>query len=195
MEKKYLLISIEDDRAKNLSGILGNKTCKKIIDLLAEKNQASEKDIADELKLPINTIEYNLKKLLSAELIEKAKNFFWSKKGKKIPMYRLSNKSIIISPDSSRVSSKIKSILPIVLISGVGAILIQKIFAVKDVIQNEVAPRASDTMAAGAKLAEESSQSFFQGTASTSYPLIGIWFLIGAIFATLMMIILNWRKL
>lgn len=188
MEKKYILISMEDDRAKNLSGVLGNKTCKRIVDFLAEKNQASEKDIADELNLPINTVEYNLKKLLSAELIEKAKNFFWSKKGKKIPMYRLSNKSIIISPGSSRVSSKIKSILPIVLISGVGAVLVQKIFAVKQVVE-------SNTLLQGTKLAQEAAPSIFRETASTNFPLIGIWFLIGAIFATLMMIILNWRKL
>lgn len=188
MEKKYLLISMEDDKAKNLAGILGNKTCKKIIDFLAEKREASEKDIADELKSPINTVEYNLKKLLSAELIEKAKTFFWSKKGKKIPMYRLSNKSIIISPGSSRVSSKIKSILPAVLLSGVGAVLIQKIFAAKTLVENEA-------MAAGAKLAEEYVQSDAQGSLIyANIPAIGVWFLAGAIFALLIIAILNWRK-
>lgn len=179
---------MEDDKAKNLAGILGNKTCKKIIDLLAEKREASEKDLADELKCPINTVEYNLKKLLSAELIEKAKTFFWSKKGKKIPMYKLSNKSIIISPGSSRISSKIKSIVPAVLISGVGAVLIQKIFAVKTAVENEA-------MLAGAKLAEASSQSDVQeALLYTNITTSGLWFLAGAIFALLIIVILNWRK-
>ena len=35
-----------------------------------------------------------------------------------------SNKSIIISPKSSKISSKIKSILPIAIIIGIGAFLI-----------------------------------------------------------------------
>jgi DNA-binding transcriptional ArsR family regulator len=189
MEKKYLLISMEDDRAKNLSGILGNQTCKKIIDLLAEKKQVSEKDISDKLKLPLNTIEYNLKKLLSAELVEKTKAFFWSKKGKKIPMYKLSNKSIIISPGSSRVSSKIKSILPVVLLSGVGAILVQKIFGTQKIVEDQA-------MLAGSRLAEESVKSGAPNAISyLNMPEIGIWFLAGAIFAVLIIITLNWRKL
>jgi len=189
MEKKYLLISMEDDRVRALSGVLGNKTCKKVIDFLAEKKEASEKDIADELKTPLNTIEYNLKKLLAAELVEKAKTFFWSKKGKKIPMYRLSNKSIIISPSSSRISSKIKSVLPAVLISGVGAILVQKIFVVKKIVENEA-------LLGGAKLAEGSVQSNAQeALLYLNMSELGIWFLAGAIFALLIMIILNWRKL
>ena len=123
MEEKYLLLSLEDDRTIELSKILGNKTCKKIIGFLADRNESSEKDIADGLKLPINTIEYNLKKLIKVEIIEKTNNFFWSKKGKKIPMYRVSNKSIIISP-RKKISSKLKTILPVALISGVVASVI-----------------------------------------------------------------------
>ena len=100
---------MNDEKSKTLAGVLGNKTCKKIIDFLITKNEASEKDIANALNIPINTAEYNLKKLVDSGLIQRAKNFFWSKKGKKIPLYRLSNKSIIISPKSSNIGSKIKS--------------------------------------------------------------------------------------
>ena len=56
------MISMDDDKAKAMAGVLGNKTCKKIIDCLAEQ-ETSEKDLADNLKLPISTVEYNLKKL------------------------------------------------------------------------------------------------------------------------------------
>ena len=47
MEKKYLLVSMEDEKAKHLAGVLGNKTCKKIIDLLSETKELSEKDLSD----------------------------------------------------------------------------------------------------------------------------------------------------
>jgi len=97
MANKYVMISMEDDSVKHLAGVLGNKTAKKILDVLAEK-EMSENDIAKELGIPINTTEYNLKKLVSAGLIEPSKAFFWSVKGKKIPVYKISNKSIIISP-------------------------------------------------------------------------------------------------
>ena len=57
--------------------------------------------IAKELGMPINTAEYNLKKLIKVGLIEKSKEFFWSVKGKKIPMYKVSNKHILIVPKSN----------------------------------------------------------------------------------------------
>ena len=49
----------------------------------------------------MNTLDYNLKKLIGAGLIEKTSSFFWSVKGKKIPTYRLANKKIIISTKNS----------------------------------------------------------------------------------------------
>ncbi len=116
-EKRYILVSMNDERAKSIAKVLGDKNCDKIINYLMEKKEASEKDIADALNIKLNTIEYNLKKLLKSELIKKSKNFFWSKKGKKINMYQLSNKSIVISPTSSKISSGIRAILPIILIS------------------------------------------------------------------------------
>lgn len=98
MVEKFILMDMNDERSKKISEVLGNKTCKKIIDYLSEVKEASEKDISDKLGVPINTIEYNLKKLIESGLVEKTKNFFWSVKGKKIDMYRLSNKKILISP-------------------------------------------------------------------------------------------------
>ncbi|MFA4953369.1 MAG: helix-turn-helix domain-containing protein [Candidatus Pacearchaeota archaeon] len=188
-EKKYILISMEDERSKKLADILGNKTCKKIIDLLAEEKEASEKDIADKLNVPLNTIEYNLKKLIQAELIEKTKNFFWSKKGKKIPTYKLSNKSIIISP-KSRISSKLKSILPVALLSGLGAVLIKSFFYSQQIVREK----------AVAGLASEFSTQALQNTIFDGNILLlqspaWVWFLAGTLFTLVIFTIINWRKL
>ena len=48
-----------------------------------------------------------------------SKKFFWSKKGKKILLYNISEKHIVISPKSIKPSySKLRSLIPVVLIMG-----------------------------------------------------------------------------
>ncbi len=193
MEEKFLLISMEDERAKKLADVLGNKTCKKIIDLFAEKGELSEKDISDHLKMPLNTVEYNLKKLIAAELVEKTKTFFWSQKGKKIPTYNLSNKAIIISPKNSNLSSKLKSILPVAFVAGLASVALRQFY-----IYSSAAPQAfeeSVSLKAAAfdmanEAAVESSNFFF-----SSPPSAWLWFLSGAVLVLILFSILNWRKL
>lgn len=118
-------MGLDDERSKKVAEVLGNKTCKKIIDYLAEIKEASEKDISDALKIPINTVEYNLKKLLDASLVEKTKNFFWSKKGRKIGLYKLARKHIVISPKSTKPSlTVLKTIIPVIVTVAIIALLV-----------------------------------------------------------------------
>jgi DNA-binding transcriptional ArsR family regulator len=194
MNKKYLLVSMNDERIKEIAEIFGNKTCKKILDYLSNNEQASEKDLADALKVPINTVEYNLKKLLKTDLVESTSNFFWSKKGKKIVMYRLSNKSVIISPKNFKISSKVKSILPVALISVALAILVKTFYSVRDAM-SESAPLlmnagqgAMDVATVPERFAENSSFLFSSSPA-------WVWFLGGALLAIVIFAVLNWRKL
>lgn len=184
MEKKYILISLEDEKAKKLADVLGNKTCKKIIDLLVEK-EASEKDIADFLKMPINTVEYNLKKLLAAGLIEKSKSYFWSQKGKKIDMYKVSNKSIIISP-KNKITSEIKSILPVALVSGIAAVGLKYYFTLKDT----VVMGSSDFSVAKAAEGLPAISSILLACSNNLW----LWFLAGSLFALVVFMILNYTK-
>ena len=183
------MVSIHDSRARAISEVLANKTCKKIIDYLAETKSASETDIAKAINLPLNTTEYNIKKMIEAGLIEKTKQFFWSAKGKKISMYQLSNKSIVISP-KSLVTNKLISILPVVLLSGILTLAIRYYY-----MNQFVSQRVMD-------FAEKSVESASAPQAMTganellaSLPSQWIWFLSGALFALVIYLILNWRKL
>ena len=74
MDDKFILMGLEDSRAGHVAEVLKNKTCKKILDFLADTKEASELDISKGLGMPINTAEYNLKKLIKAGLVEKTKN-------------------------------------------------------------------------------------------------------------------------
>ena len=71
MTEKYLLFNLDDDRAKKLGEVISNSTARKIVNFLAEK-ESSETEISKSLGLALNTIEYNLKKLLEAGMIEKS---------------------------------------------------------------------------------------------------------------------------
>ena len=122
-EDRFMLVSLEDSKSKAIAEVIGSKTCKKIINYLAEKKEASQKDLSDALDIPMNTLDYNVKKLLESGFVQKRKNFFWSKKGKKIIMYELSNKSIVFSPKKVN-SEKIKSILPAFILTLAGTFAI-----------------------------------------------------------------------
>lgn len=118
MSEKFLLVSMDDEKSKKLGEIISNPSARKIINLLAEK-ELSISEIAREFSMPINSVQYNVEKLLEAGVIEESKSF-WSIKGKKMPVYKAANKLIVISPKkTSNFYSKIKSVIPVVLVSGV----------------------------------------------------------------------------
>lgn len=120
---KFILMGLDDEISKHIAEVLKNPTCKKILNLLGDVKEASEKDIADGLNIPINTVEYNINKLIKSGLVEKTKNFFWSVKGKKIPTYKLARKHIIISPNKKPDLNYLKTILPIILIAAILVVL------------------------------------------------------------------------
>ncbi len=201
MAKKYLAISLEGQESKKLAGVLSSDKCKKILSMLAEK-EASETDIARELKTPINTIEYNLKKLLETGLVKKSKNFFWSRKGKKIDMYKTANRSILISPKFSLV----KLIVPAAIISIILAFLIKIYYSGIRILSVEkikgAGERIFETATSGAReaagTAPEAAGAMVNATQKTittvQDPYTWLFFLIGALVALLIFFILNRKK-
>ena len=198
MSEKYIMLDVNDPKAQNVAEVLSNKTAKKILSLLAE-NELSESDIANKLGFPINTIDYNIKKLENAGLIEKTKQYFWSVKGKKIPLYKISNKKIVISPKST-----FRGVIPTVLVSGAVALGLryllvsqQRVFVERSADLSGGAPSiASEALGA---VANGSSQKTVDIVPDVFYALSGvgnewIWFFLGAITALLIFLVWNWRR-
>lgn len=124
-DDKFIMMDMNDKRSKKVAEVLGNKTCKAILDYLTYNSEKSEEDIAKALDMKLNTVEYNLKKLLHSGLVDKSKKFFWSKKGKKIPTYSLANKHIVISPKHTKPNLNVlKTIIPIIAAIAVVAIVL-----------------------------------------------------------------------
>lgn len=197
--ENFILVSMNDDKSKDLADVLGNKTCKNIINYLVEIESASAKDISDELKIGMSVVDYNIKKLLKSGLVEKKKDFFWSKKGKKIVMYKVTNKSVVISAKKN-VSSKLKSLIPafmLVSTSTFGVYVYEKIQGTQTLVQKSM-DIATPSLAnrfyeAGASdgIAEIMTEGIVQHTGN----LLWIWFLGGALLTLIIFSILNWKKL
>ena len=114
-EETFVLLSLEDQKSKELAQVISNETARKILDYLGKKNEVSESQIAEALDAPISTVHYNVQQLLKVKLIE-SKEFEWSEKGKKILYYRLAKKLIVIAPKTSEsLYNQLKNLIPVSL--------------------------------------------------------------------------------
>jgi len=196
MNKKYVMFDLADERILSLSNVLSNKTCKKILEYLADK-ESSETEIAHNLSLPANTVNYNIKQLLNSGFIEKAKDFFWSVKGRKILRYRVAKKSIVISPKSSNF----KTTLAAVLVTAIGALII-KIYSDSVIVVKNAAQSGSDlaisgngeVMSAGALSAVSRAADVITSPVASQFSSAWEWFLLGGLFALLVYFLISELK-
>ena len=187
--KNFLLLSMEDEKIKKISNVISNESCRKILDYLSIR-ESTESEIADKLHLPISTVHYNLHQLTQTGLIE-SKEFHYSKKGKEVNHYRLANKYIIIAPKKTfGLKEKLKGILPVALIAG-GAALIIELFS-KYLLRQNIA--AQEAMIAKSVESAAPSVAFMEAMPKTAYLIpenFALWFFIGALFALLVYLIVS----
>jgi len=185
MTEKYIIFSLDDEKTKKVAEVLSSQACKRILDLLSEKD-LTEKEIALNLDMPLNTAEYNIKKLIAVNLIEQ-KSHFWSIKGKKMPVYTISNKKILISPKST---IKPFLIAPLIILSGFVALGIKLLFVS---FSNERILKTQD-------LATNLPSTGFRETAPLLTTSSGLsssnltWFLAGCLIALIVYFLWKFRK-
>jgi DNA-binding transcriptional ArsR family regulator len=191
MTEKYLLFSLDDEKSKKLGEVISNSSCKKIVNFLADR-EASASEIASELKMPLNTAEYNLDKLVGAGMIERASGFFWSTKGKKIEKYRVANKLIVISPKKTNVYSKLKGIVPAILVSALATGIIAWCYKTQLEAQGMLEKAAES---AGEMLAAIPTQAAIQETSIFGSLSPWVWFAFGGLVMLVVFLLWNWKKL
>jgi len=196
VNKNFLLVSLEENKAKKIAEVINNDTARKIIDHLAKKD-ATESELSTELKIPISTVHYNLKQLQDAGLVI-VEEFHYSKKGKEVNHYMLANKYIIIAPKSEnpKFLEALKNIMPIVVITAVVAIIMQlyNLLATNRFAESTsglmMAKQAADTGArilTAAPAAQEVTRPVLQSTPAA-------YFLIGAVAVIIIYFIYEWTK-
>jgi DNA-binding transcriptional ArsR family regulator len=189
-EESFLLVSLKEDKAKKLAQVITNDTCRIILDYLAKKS-ATETEIAEKLNLPLSTVHYNLQNLVDAKLVN-VDEFHYSKKGKEINHYSLSNKFIIIAPkeEQSSVLDALKKFLPVTLIVIALAGIMQLVskYILSNSVQEERLMAAAPGMAPKTLNVAQDAATVFSNTPETNFAL---WFLIGSFFV--IMILFAWE--
>ncbi|MBS3108646.1 winged helix-turn-helix transcriptional regulator [Candidatus Woesearchaeota archaeon] len=181
MNEKYLLVSLEEEKSKQLANVLSNDTSRKILDYLAEKDM-SETDLAKELNLPLSTVHYNVQNLLKNNLVE-IKDFLYSEKGNKINIYKLSRKLIIIAPRGIEIKNILPAIGVSLIASGIIYFLAQR--------QQEIEQFTLMDTAKSMELEAAPMQAMQQIATAPNY---AFWFLVGAIFAIILYSIINYIR-
>ena len=172
--EKYLLVNLEDEHSKKVAESIANKTARKILDYLSSKEEAGAEEISKELQFPLSTIDYNLKNLKKAGLIE-TKHFIWSNRGKKIILYKVAKKFIIIAPKGVSWKDEIKKIIPVIT----GAAIIGALI--------EFFTRPEPVLTLQKSIAEESAQGRLYASAPSMAPAVtqnphyGFWFFIAVL--------------
>lgn len=124
-DEPFMLVSLEEAKAKKLANVMSNETCTKLLNYLAKNGGKTESEIAKACGLPLSTVHYNLKQLVAAKLVV-ADEYHYSSKGREVLHYKLANKYIIIAPQEERPGffEALKQVLPLIgLTLGVGLIL------------------------------------------------------------------------
>lgn len=204
VKEKFLMVSLEEEQATQLAEVLSNATSRKIINYLAEQEDATETQVAEVLQLPLSTVHYNLQKLKEAQLVA-VEEFHYSKKGREVDHYKLANKYVIITPKPVKgIKTLLRSILPVglgVLVTS-GIIYLAELFMLKfadtpTFTIEAAAPRATDA----ALLMKEAAS--VGGAPDLVPPLVqqsvlmhpALWFLIGGVVALVLFLIINLRRL
>jgi DNA-binding transcriptional ArsR family regulator len=186
-EESFLLVSLEEDKAKQLAQVLSNDTARKILDYLSKVEHATETDISKKMKLPLSTVHYNLQQLAKSNLVSD-EHFNYSEKGKKIIHYSLSNKYVIIAPKKTDIlKEKIKQFLPVVLITTMTAVFIKYFRPVTNTFAKTGALQAATDTAveeSGEMLARAAAEPVVNTMASNQE--FAVWFLFGSMFALLL---------
>lgn len=97
-DNRVLVLPVNGDSRK-ITQILSNETSLKILELLGKKSMSAT-NIAEELKLPLTTVKYNLDSLVESDLI-KVKQIKWSQKGRQVKIYESMEKLIVLVPSRS----------------------------------------------------------------------------------------------
>jgi DNA-binding transcriptional ArsR family regulator len=205
--KSFVLLSLKEDKIKEMTQVLNNDTCRKILEYLSNNEIATATEISKKLGLAMSTVHYNLKQLVNNDLVT-SNDYHYSDKGKEVIHYGLANKYIIIAPkEDKNIMEKLKGFLPITLITAFTGALIYALESYWDKISGIFFPRGPEMMMRTASdMGEalimeidafaEPAMAVMETTAAepTTGMLIAPWFLAGATFTILIMIAYEFSK-
>ncbi|MFP4118455.1 MAG: ArsR/SmtB family transcription factor [Candidatus Woesearchaeota archaeon] len=149
-DSRFEVLELED--ASRLAKTLSSPTCKKILDHLENKEQATASELSSALDIALSTVHYHLKALSRTGIVDDS-SFHYSEKGKEVIHYTLRDKAIIIIPRKNSASSTLRKqlqslapgILTVAALAG-GSLIYKGIESSKERV-SESAPRMLEAAA------------------------------------------------
>ena len=125
-DEKLLILPLNDKNSKKISQIISNDTARNILEAIASE-PLSASEIAEKLRIPLSTVQYNLEKLNDAGLakVERTK---YSEKMKPVKIYAPQRKFVVIVPEKTNrkdVIAALKRYLTVIFFAVVGSGMIE----------------------------------------------------------------------
>jgi DNA-binding transcriptional ArsR family regulator len=203
-DEKLLILPLNDKNSKKISQIISSDTARDILEAIASAPRSTS-EIAEQLGIPLTTVQYNLEKLRDAGLVKIARTKY-SKKMKPVKLYTPQRKLVVIVPERTSkmdVIATLKRYLVVAAVAVVGSGAIE-------LLAMRMGSQAGDTgirsvpeaggngvpvpAPAYAPLATPSPEKAFgavPGFDIFAHP--GLWFLFGSLFVILVVFLWDYR--
>ena len=125
-DEKLLILPLNDKNSKKITQIISNDTARNILEAIASE-PLSASEIAEKLRIPLSTVQYNLDKLNDAGLakVERTK---YSEKMKRVKIYAPQRKFVVIVPEKTNrkdVIAALKRYLTVIFFAVAGSGVIE----------------------------------------------------------------------
>ena len=196
-----LIFKLEDEKILSLAQSLQNGTAKRILSLLQDEKERSQKMIVEELELPKASVFYAINILKKGRIIKTARKER-SKKGREISYYILNPKPIVICPKPQNFFKEFSTLVPSLLIFLATTLLSYLLFSnqhtfntTNSVIVGSSAGIISNEVINAKSLATEETVQNMVSLQMYSIETVMISFFIGGIFCILTFLIYRWFKI
>lgn len=182
-DEKVLIVPLGAE-SKKISQAISNDTSRQILDLLADQPLASSQ-IADQLDLPITTVQYNMDRLLEAGLI-KVERTRWSEKGREMKVYGPIRKLIVVVPQALE-DVNIGDILKKYLVAGIAATAVAVALEWFTRSEPMMMARQGKSMMDDMLIEEAPMAAPLAAETASQAAHLGLWFLAGCVFILLVL--------
>ena len=125
-DEKLLILPLNDKNSKKITQIISNDTARNILEAIASE-PLSASLIAEKLRIPLSTVQYNLEKLNDAGLV-KVERTKYSEKMKHVKIYAPQRKFVVIVPEKTNrkdVIAALKRYLTVIFFAVAGSGVIE----------------------------------------------------------------------
>ena len=119
-DEKFLVVPL-GKKSKAITQTVSNDTAMEIMELLAD-GPMSTTAVAEKLSIPLTTAQYNIEKLMEADLVRIARTKY-SEKGREVKLYEAMNRAIIILPGKSGAGAVMEALKRYIILLPVVAVI------------------------------------------------------------------------